>query len=198
MAIESWAAMNGVRIAGWFEDLGVSGARELEDREGLVAAIASLRVEQAGTLVIAKRDRLARDPAICAMIERAVRQSGGRVVTADGVGNGDGPADAFLRAILDAVAAYERELIRARTRAAMAVKRAKGERTGKTPYGFALADDGIHLVLSETEQEVVAHAKELRARGMSVTKIGRRLEALGILTREGRPWHPQQIVRLLR
>jgi site-specific DNA recombinase len=90
----------------------------------------SLRAHGAGTLVVAKRDRLARDVAVSALIERAVRESGARIVSADGVGNGDGAADAFLRAILDAAAAYERELIRARTRAAMAVKRAKSERSG--------------------------------------------------------------------
>jgi site-specific DNA recombinase len=90
----------------------------------------SLRAHGDGTLVVAKRDRLARDVAVSALIERAVRESGARIVSADGVGNGDGAADAFLRAILDAAAAYERELIRARTRAAMAVKRAKSERSG--------------------------------------------------------------------
>jgi hypothetical protein len=47
-----------------------------------------------------------------ALSERAVKGSGARIVSADGVGNGDGAADAFQRAILDAAAAYERELTR--------------------------------------------------------------------------------------
>jgi DNA invertase Pin-like site-specific DNA recombinase len=38
--------------------------------------------------------------------------------------------------IMDAAAAYERALIRARTKAALAAKRARGERSGEVPYGF--------------------------------------------------------------
>ena len=67
---------------------------------------------------------------IAATIERAVAHGGGRVVCADGVGNGETSADAFMRTIIDAAAAYERALIRARTRAALGVKKSRGESTG--------------------------------------------------------------------
>jgi hypothetical protein len=113
------------------------------------------------------------DLAVSVLIERAVKESGARVVSADGVGNGDGAADAFLRAILDAVAAYERELIRARTRAAMAVKRTKSERSGKIPYGLTLAGEGQHLVSDEFEQSVIARA-EAWDRGLSRRRYRRR------------------------
>ena len=43
--------------------------------------------------------------------------------------------------MVDAFAEYERAIIRARTRAALAVKRGRGERTGEVPYGFRLAED---------------------------------------------------------
>jgi DNA invertase Pin-like site-specific DNA recombinase len=197
-AIEAWAAREGARVVAWHEDLGVSGSSEIDERRGLIAAISSLRTHGAGTLVVAKRDRLARDVAVSVLIERAVRESGARVASADGVANGDGAADAFLRAILDAAAAYERELIRARTRAAMAVKRAKGERSGKIPYGLALAQDGRHLVEDAFEQSVIARAKGLRSEGHAVTRIAKALDALGVPTRAGRPWHPQQVARMLR
>jgi len=197
-AIEAWARGAGARVVAWHEDLGVSGGSELEERRGLIAAMTSLRAHGAGTLVVAKRDRLARDVAVSALIERAVKESGARIVSADGVGNGDGAADAFLRAILDAAAAYERELIRARTRAAMAVKRAKGERSGKIPYGLALAEDGRHLVEDGFEQSVIARVKALRAEGHAVTRIAKALDALGVATRSGRPWHPQQVARILK
>ncbi len=86
-------------------------------------------------LVIAKRDRLARDVAV-RDDERAakVRREG---PGADGTANGDSPADAFMRTMLDGAAAYERALIRARTKAALAAKRARGERAGAVPYGSA-------------------------------------------------------------
>ena len=46
----------------------------------------------------------------------------------------------------DAAAAYERALIRARTKAALAVKKARGESTGTPRYGLSLGGDGKRLV----------------------------------------------------
>jgi hypothetical protein len=57
-AIEAWAAREGVQVVAWHLDQGVSGGADVEDRPGLVAA---LRVERAGILLVAKRDRLARE-----------------------------------------------------------------------------------------------------------------------------------------
>ncbi|MBI4872598.1 MAG: recombinase family protein, partial [Candidatus Riflebacteria bacterium] len=116
-AVESWADRERVTVAAWCEDCGVSGGSDLDARPGLVQAIAELRANQAGVLVIAKRDRLARDVYIAATIERAIGSCGARVACADGVANGDTPADAFLRTILDGAAEYERALNRARARA---------------------------------------------------------------------------------
>jgi len=80
----------------------------------------------------------------------------------------------------------------------MAVKRAKGERSGKIPYGLALAEEGHHLVEDGFEQSVIARAKALRAEGHAITRITKALDVLGLRTRTGRPWHPQQIARMLK
>jgi len=95
-AIEAWAAREGVDVVAWHFDLGVSGGSDLHERPGLAAVLAELRPQAAGVVVVAKRDRLARDVYIAASIERAVSRSGARVVCADGVGNGETPADAFM------------------------------------------------------------------------------------------------------
>ena len=142
-AIAGWAATNGVEVVAWHEDLGVSGGTELEKRPGLLAATEALRTEQAGLLVVAKRDRLARDVLTAALVERLCERHGARVQSADGAGNGDGPEAALLRTMIDAFAAYERALIRSRTRAALAIKKAKGERVGTVPYGYRPGDGGL-------------------------------------------------------
>src|SRR5262249_29181206 len=55
-------------------------------------------------------------------------EAGAKVITADGVAVEDTPEGQLLRGMLDLFAQYERALIRARTRAALAVKRSKGEK----------------------------------------------------------------------
>ena len=94
-------------------------------------------------LVAVKRDRLARDTLHAAMIERLAERAGAHVLTCDGAGEGDSPEAQMLRGIMDVFAQYERAVIRARTKAALAHKRANGERTSlHAPYGFQIAADG--------------------------------------------------------
>jgi DNA invertase Pin-like site-specific DNA recombinase len=129
-AIEAWAAREGVLVASWHVDQGVCSVTPIDERPGLCAALAALREHGAGVLVVAKRDRIARDVVLAAGVEREAARMGARVVSASGEGNGDSPADQFMRTVVDGAAQYERGLIRARTKAALAAKRAKGEKTG--------------------------------------------------------------------
>ena len=192
-AISTWASSAGVTVAAWHEDRGVSGALDLDARPGLVAALGALRGLRAGVLVVAKRDRLARDVAVAAAVDRAVAGAGGRVVSADGVANGDQPADAFLRTILDGAAAYERALIRARTKAALAVKRARGEYTGgEAPYGWRVVVGGT-LEPHPEERLVICRARELRAEGLTVRAVTAALRAEGVVGRRGRPLAPSAV-----
>jgi DNA invertase Pin-like site-specific DNA recombinase len=195
-AIEAWATREKITIVAWHTDAGVSGGSELDDRPGLGAALETLRAEHAGVLVVAKRDRLARDVAVAAAIERAAAKLGARVVSADGVGNGDSPADAFLRTILDGAAAYERALIRQRTKAALAAKRARGERSGEVPFGFSATEAG-RLEPHPGEQEVCVRVRELRAAGLSLRKIVAALAAEGRISRAGKPLTLTQVARRL-
>jgi len=195
-AIESWAAREGVSVVSWHVDAGVSGAADLADRPALAAALGALRALGAGLLVVAKRDRLARDVYLAAAIDRAVASSGSRVVSADGTANGDTPADAFMRTILDAAAQYERALIRSRTKAALAAKRAKGERTGTVPYGFA-ADENGRLSECPAEQAVIAQVRALRDAGLTFRGIVAELARVGVVGRTGRALDVRQVHNLL-
>ncbi len=196
-AVEAWAARAGVDVVAWHVDAGVSGAAPIEARPALGAALAALREHGAGVLVVAKRDRLARDPYVACAVERAAESTGARVVSADGTGNGDTPADAFMRRILDGAAEYERGLIRARTRAALGVKKARGERVGAVPFGMRLAHDGVRLVPDDLEQGTIARARELRAAGWSLRDVAAALAAEGRRSRAGRAFDPKQVARML-
>lgn len=196
-AIDSWAAREGVQVAAYCVDEDVCSVTPTEDRKGLGEAIRAIADSGAGFLVVAKRDRIARDVVLTSLVERAVEAAGARVVSAAGEGNGDTPADQFMRTVIDGAAQYERALIRARTRAALAVKKARGERVGSVPYGQRLAADGVRLEPDAGEQTVLALVAELRAAGVSQRKIAGELTSRGHVSRAGKPFALMQIQRML-
>lgn len=187
-AIEQWATREGVVVVAWHTDAGVSGGAPVADRPALLEALEALRAHGAGVFVVAKRDRLARDVIAAAMLERMVADCGARIVSAAGEGTeGDDPAAMLMRRMVDAFAEYERALIAARTRAALAAKRAVGERTGTCPYGYT-ADASGRLIADPAEQSVIARVREARARGVTLREIADELRAAGITTRKGKPF----------
>ncbi len=195
-SIEAWAAREGITVAAFHVDQGVCSVDAIDERPALLAALASLREHGAGVLVVAKRDRIARDVVLTAGVERAAASAGAVVVSAAGEGNGSTPADAFMRTVIDGAAAYERALIRARTKAALGAKRARGEKTGgDAPYGFAAVDG--RLVALESEQAVIARARELSAEGRSLRAVASALAAEGHTSRTGRPFAAQQVARMI-
>ena len=196
--MKSWAVACSATIVEEFVDDGISGAREHADRPGLHAAIASLRVHRAGVLLVAKRDRLARDMEVVVAVEREVRRMGAKIVAADGAGNGEGLNEQLMRRMVDAIAEHERGLIRQRTKAALAVRRRQGLRTGSVPLGFRLADDGSHLVAYPHERAAQRRAVQLRAEGLTYREIARELDDERFATRSGKGWHPQTVHRLVR
>ena len=167
-AVEAYAHRAGITITGRFEDAGLSGAAGIENRPALAAAIGAHR--RGDVLLVAKRDRLGRDVMLVMTIDRMVSRRGAKVVSCDGIGNGDGAADQFMRTVMDAAAQFERGLIRARTKAAMHEMRKAGERTGTIPFGWSLDADGRLEQVAE-EQEVIARIEALRADGMSYRAI---------------------------
>jgi len=196
--IEAWAARAGVEVVAWFADHGVSGSKPLEERPQLFAALGALRESGAGVFLVAKRDRLARDTVVAGMIDRAVATAGGVVVAADGVGNGEAPAEQFMRSIIDAAAQYERAMIRARTKAALKVKRDRGELTGEAPLGWRVGADGKSLEPDPDALAAIERAKALRASGRSYAKVAEQLAAEGIVTRDGGVPHKVFAFRLCR
>ena len=194
-ALALWAKQEGVEIVATFSDEGVSGNADIASRPGLVAALAELRTVKAGILLVAKRDRLARDSFIAQTIERAAKACGAKVVTADGVANGDGAADSFMRNMLDAVAQYERSLIRARTVAALQAKKAKGELVGTAPYGFVSVDG--RLVANVAEQGVIEAVRALRLAGLSLRAVTEQLSSRGLVSRAGRSFGLTQVARMV-
>ena len=185
-ACVAFAHQQGWVIVGPFSDEGISGTADLEKRMGLMAAMDALG--KGDVLLVSKRDRLGRDVVLVKMIERLVAKRKASIHALNGA-TGDSPEAQFMNGILDLSSAYEVALIRARTQAALQAKKARGERTGKLPYGFTVAADGVQVVPCPGEQTVLQRIAGLRHQGYSLRQVAALLNAAHRFNRHGRPWN---------
>lgn len=188
--IARYAAHHGLRLIAVHQDAGVSGASVVTERDGFNAAVAEMRETGAGVLLIAKRDRLARDLIQSALATRLIERLGSRVTSADGSANGDGPEAVLMRQMLDAFAQFERALIAGRTRAALAARRARGLRfTHRAPYGYRWDRHGMMRPVAR-QMETWSRIRRLRSRGLSYRKIAARLHREGRRPAHSMTWQP--------
>lgn len=208
-SIEKWAAREGFEVVSWHEEIGVSGGTAMADCPILMEALAALPANRAGTLVVAKRDRLARDALKVAMIEAMVEKAGAKVISAAGEGNGNTATDQLMRRIIDAFAEFERMLISERTKAALAVKRARGEPVGGVATLGETIDWGERdasgnytrpprWLENPEEKRIVDLVIARREAGMTVDQVIASLERDGIAPpRKASRWHRTQVNRIL-
>lgn len=197
-AIETWSRKNQVHIEHWFTDEAKSGAAGGEDdmgaRPALASALNSLR--KGSVLVVAKRDRLARDVLLAAWISKEAKKRGAKIISCAGEGTEDNtPTGRLLSAIIDAFSAWEREQIAQRTRDAHARLKANGRWPGGKPkLGYRI--EAGALVVDEREKETVELVRHLRALGKSYAEIVERLNTEGHRAR-GKRWHVNSVRRIL-
>jgi DNA invertase Pin-like site-specific DNA recombinase len=101
------------------------------------------------------------------------------------------------KGMMDLFAQYERAVIRARTKTALAHKKAQGERTGGVCYGMQLSSDGIHVEPNVEEQAVIALARALHQEGLSSRKIAAKLAEQGMVSRMGTVFTPSAIINMV-
>jgi DNA invertase Pin-like site-specific DNA recombinase len=194
-ACRSLANREGWETGAIHADEGLSGAVGLDKRPALLEAVSDLGTGD--VLIVAKRDRLGRDPIVVAMIEASVARAGARIVSAAGEGTeNDDPASVLMRRMIDAFSEYERLVIKARTRAALRAKKARGERVGQIPYGWRL-EAGL-VVEDPGEQEVLEWMHVLAEAGVPPGAIARSLNSRGTPTKNGKErWSPITVKRIL-
>lgn len=201
--IREWAAARDVDVVAWHTDE-ISGSCPVDDRTGFMEALSSVAEHKAGRLVVARRDRLARDVLISTVAEGMARRVGAGIVSTQGEGTDDSdpdnPTAMFIRQVLDVVAAYERGIIRMRVRDALRVLRDSGMRYGTIPYGMMLDPsdpDRKRLVTNQDEVATIARAAQLRQEGMTPKQIMEALTDEGFRSRKGTPLGVNQIKRML-
>lgn len=160
---------------------GKSGARPV-----LLRAIARCR-EAKGTLILAKLDRLARNVAfVSRLMETKI----------DFLALDAQFANPLMLHIMAAFAQHEREMISARTRAALAAAKARGVVLGS--YGKELAARNRAEAQSFAESLRPPITAMIEAGNDTLQDIAENLDRAGLRTREGATWAPTSVQRVLR
>src|SRR5205823_927255 len=163
-----------------------SGKRD--DRPQLARALDLCRAWRA-TLIIAKLDRLARNVEFTARL----MNSGVEFVAVDFP-----QATRLTIHILAAVAEHEREMISARTKAALAAAKARGVKLGN-PH----IEEARRRALATRRRaepappDLVSLIAGLAGQGLSLREIARRLNRLNLRTPRGRNWYAGTVSKVL-
>ena len=168
-------------IIGAFADTG-SGADN--GRPELQKALARVR-KTGAELLIAKVDRLSRKVSYLAtlMDDPKVKL---RVATMPA-------ADKFQLHIYAALAEQEREFISVRTKAALAVAKAKGKKLGGDRGNLATRNVAIKAKADAAAQKVIGVIAPMREQGMSLQAIADQLNTMG----NSSIWSPMKVKRAL-
>jgi DNA invertase Pin-like site-specific DNA recombinase len=185
--IAASCAMKGLRLAEVFADPGISGGKPLASRPAGSQLLAGVKKRKA-IVIVAKLDRLFRSVADAANVIADLDKKGIQLVAIAESFDMGSPYGRAMAQMASVFAELERAMIRERTRSAMSVKRARGERiSGYAPFGWDFGRGG-RLVRNAREQKAIARVRRLRAQGLSYRGIATRLEHEGIRSKRGRRW----------
>ncbi len=199
-SLRAYCAMRGLVIVESVRDAGVSGGKVLASREGGRRVLDLVKSGEVSNVVAYKLDRLFRDAGDCLAVTGAWDNKGVSLHLVDLGGQAIDTSTAmgrFFLTVMAGAAEMERNVIRERTRAALAHMKSKGQRIGSIPFGSKLAADGVHLEINSDEQEIIEHIVALKAEGLSQQKIADRLNETQTPARGSR-WHKTTVARVSR
>lgn len=171
---------HGWQIVQTEEDHGFSG-KNLE-RPGLRGALALLETGYADILVVTKLDRLSRSVYELLSVVRLADKQGWNLHIGDPNIDTTTPNGRLVLNVLASIAQWEREMISFRTKETLAEKRKVGVIGGRRPV----------------PRTTVRRIMELREQGHTLAGIADILTADKIATRDGGPWLPQTIGKVLK
>jgi DNA invertase Pin-like site-specific DNA recombinase len=164
---------------------------KVDDRPELTNALHTCRLTGA-TLVIAKLDRLSRDAHFLLGLEKA----GVEFVAVD-MPN----ANTLTVRLMAVIAQEEREMIAARTKAALAAAKARGVKLGGWKGGPIVDHRAGTQALQDSARAFAGAVgplvAEMHGRGLSLRQIAAKLDAQGIRTSRGGAWSADAVRRVL-
>jgi DNA invertase Pin-like site-specific DNA recombinase len=152
-------------------------------RPAIAEALEMLRKGQASVLVVSKLDRLSRSLLDFALLMETARKQGWEIIVLDLAVDTTTPSGQLMASVMSAFAQYERQLIGARTSAALQQLKAQGVRLGRPRT----------LPLAVTERVLVE-----RSAGRTLAAIAEGLNQDGVATaRGGKCWYPSTVKAVL-
>lgn len=166
---------------GWeveiIEDRGAS-AKSMQ-RDGVREALGRLESGEDAVLIVAKLDRLTRSLADFSALMAQRSRKGWDLIACDLGIDTSTPTGELIANVVMSVAQWERRAIGERTKESLAAARARGTRLGAPP-----------TIPAEVRADIV----RMRANGMTLLRIAKRLNELNVPTaREGSRWHDSTV-----
>lgn len=180
--IQRYADSHGWDIV-WAEDAGVS-AKSL-DRPALQRALEQLHPKKRDVagIVVAKLDRLSRSVHDFSGLLALSQKRGWSVVAIDLGVDTSTPTGKLVANVMMSVAEWEREIIGARTSAAMQAAKRQGKQIGRIAEPLPTA--------------TATRLRQLRAEGLSSNRIADRLNAESVTTPRGSRWYTSTVTSAL-
>ena len=188
-ACKALVEREGFTVAEVFQELGVSGTTELENRPALSTLYAALDTGEVSTIVIERLDRLARDLMVQETILGDFRKRGIEVIsTMEPDLCSNDPSRVLVRQIFGAIAEYDRAMIVIKLRGARERMKARSGRCeGQKPFGHYPG-----------ERPTLDELLRLRASGLICEHVADALNASQQKTRSGKPWSGPVVAKILR
>lgn len=165
-----------------FSDVEISGASDLDERDGLFGAIEGLRKNN--VLVVDRIDRLARSILYQQLFEVKISMKGAKIEYVAGY-NEQTPEGKMIRGILSVFAEYQRVVNNQRTSIMMKRHQKNGKRMGrvdKLPFGIMIDPtdpDKVRTVKDPDQAIMLKYIRELWESGLSYRKISKELKECG-------------------
>jgi DNA invertase Pin-like site-specific DNA recombinase len=196
--IRSWAEAMGHDVIDVLVEEGMSGSKLLAERPKgkLIAQALDSRKADVDAVAVVRIDRLGRDAREqIALLKRFRTGKVGLVAIAQQIDHATphGRAMAQIGAVFSEL---ERSLIAERTVDAFDELRRQGKAWNHAAFGWHVIDG--NLVVDDREQATLAYIRELRAKGLSYSKIAITLTAEGFSTKRGGTWQPMSVRSVLR
>lgn len=180
-ALERECQARGWQDVEWIIDAGFSAGSL--NRPGMQHALAMLTSGEASTLAAAKLDRLSRSVIDSANLMALASEAGFALLILDLNIDTSTPSGRMIGNVMAAVAEWERDVIRERTRLALQARKAAGIKLGRKP------------ILSPVIRESLI---DLRASGMTYKAIAGRLNTDNVPTATGKGrWYPMTVYQAL-